>query len=68
MANPLFNQLNPNQGQPQQNTFSDFINFVNTFRGDPKAVTDQLIQSGRMSQDQFDSLYKAASNILGRSQ
>lgn len=69
MANPLFNQF----GQPQQapimpNMFNieQFKQFASTFNGDPRQAVQNLIQSGKMSQDQFNQYAQIANQLLGR--
>ena len=68
MANPLFNQF----GQPQQapvmpnNFFEQLKQFASTFNGDPKQTVQSLIQSGKMSQDQFNQYAQIANQLLGR--
>ena len=53
MANPLFVQFGR-----QQNPFSALINevesFKNTFSGSPKEEVQRLLNSGQMSQEQFN--------------
>lgn len=61
MSNPLFQALGgnmPNMGG-RNNPFrmvQDFINFANGFKGDPKAEVQNLLNSGRMSQEQYNQL------------
>ena len=38
-----------------------FMHFANNFRGDPKQKVQELLNSGRMSQDQYNAL-----QIMGR--
>ena len=39
---------------------SQFNNFKNNFKGDPKAEVEKLIASGRITQSQLDQLQAAA--------
>lgn len=70
MANPFYD---PNYSQyqqmPQQNNgpFGNFQNlmnqfqqFRNSFRGDPKAQVQELLRSGKMTQQQFNQLSQLA--------
>lgn len=63
MANPLFNALN---GVNQANTMQQqFDQFKRTVSGDPKAMVEQLVQSGQMSQEQFQQLSAMANGLRG---
>jgi hypothetical protein len=63
MGNPLFNQFGK-----QNNNMSDFINqimdFKKSFTGNPKQEVEKLLQSGQMSQQQFNQLSQIANQIL----
>lgn len=66
MANPLFNLLGGNM--PMGNTpfgnmqqmIMQFQQFKNSFNGDPKQAVMQMVNSGRISQDQLNQLQQAA--------
>lgn len=66
MGNPLFNLLgggNPFQGTPFGNALNlvqQFQQFRNSFRGDPRQQVQNLLNSGQMSQDQFNQLQQMA--------
>lgn len=64
MPNNLYNQLNNNQ-LPNfgnfQNIINEFNKFKNSFQGDPQQVVQQLLQSGKMSQAQYNQLSQMAS-------
>jgi len=64
MANQLFNVLG---GQNQINPMTNLVNQLNQFRqsfsGDPKAQVQQLLNSGRMSQSQYNQLSQMATQI-----
>ncbi len=67
MGNPFFNLGNRNQNyQPNspmgnmQNMFSQFQQFRNNFRGDPRQQVQYLLNSGKMSQEQFNYLSQLA--------
>lgn len=80
MGNPLFSRFNQNGGNfiPQNNgnpmnnmmgLMQKFNQFKNNFQGDPRAQVQQLLNSGQMSQEQFNNLSQMASqfqNMLGR--
>lgn len=69
MGNPLFNLLgggNPFQGTPFGNALNlvqQFQQFRNSFRGDPRQQVQNLLNSGQMSQDQFNQLQSMASQF-----
>ena len=46
-----------------QNVLSQFYQFRNTFSGDPKQQVQQLLNSGRVSQDQYNQAVQMA-NML----
>lgn len=64
MANQLFNVLG---GQQQMNPMTNLVNQLNQFRqsfsGDPKQQVQQLLNSGRMSQNQYNQLSQMATQI-----
>ena len=80
MPNPLFSKFNhSNSGfipggnnQPMGNMMNflrQFQQFRNNFQGDPKAQVQQLLDSGKMSQEQFNQLSNMASqfqNMIGK--
>ena len=67
MANPLFNLLN-NSAQIPVNTpmgnamtmLKQFQQFKNSFQGDPKTEVIKLLNSGQMSQAQFNQYQQMA--------
>lgn len=69
MANPLLNGTNPqNGGNPMGNMFnmiSNFQKFKQNFIGDPKQQVQELLNSGRMTQEQFDYLQNMAKSLSG---
>jgi hypothetical protein len=64
MSNPLFNQFGNNQQNPIQNIMSEIENFKKMFNGDPKKEVEKLMQTGQMSQQQFNQLSQMANQIL----
>lgn len=65
MANPLFQQLN--NGMNGNNPFAmiqKFNEFRQNFTGDPKQMVQQLLQSGRMSQQDFNRLQQMAQEFI----
>lgn len=74
MANSIYNQLNNNNnngnffGFQNPNTLiSQFNNFKNNLRGNPQQIVQQLLQTGQMSQSEYNTLRQMAAqfqNIL----
>ena len=65
--NPLFNALGGGQipgpmGQ-FQNMIQQFRQFQQSFKGDPKAEVEKLVQSGKISQQQLNQLQHVASQF-----
>ena len=64
MSNPLFNILgNAMQNSPvgnAMNMMQQFNQFRQQFRGDPRQQVQELLNSGRMTQDQYAQLHEAA--------
>lgn len=71
MANPLFAAMNgQTAGAPGGMTdmISRFNQFRQAFSGDPRQAVQQLLNSGRMTQAQYNQLARQATelrNILG---
>lgn len=71
MQNPLYNQYGPTQGQNNQfadpgNMVQKFEQFKRAFSGNPEAMVQQLMQSGRMNQaqfEQFKQIYQSYRNM-----
>lgn len=62
--NPLFNALGGGQmpgpmGQ-FQNMIQQFRQFQQSFKGDPRAEVEKLVQSGKISQQQLNQLQQMA--------
>lgn len=64
MSSQLFNMLG---GQQQMNPMTNLVNQLNQFRqsfsGDPRQQVQQLLNSGRMSQSQYNQLSQMATQI-----
>ena len=65
MANPFFDKFS--NRQPQQGPFGNvsnllqnFQNFKAQFQGNPQEQVQQLLNSGRMTQEQFNQLSNMA--------
>lgn len=70
--NPLFNLLGGNSAPPlpgafgnMQNLLNQFNQFKSNFQGNPEQQVRSLLNSGRMSQAQFNQLQKMARQMQG---
>lgn len=59
MANSLYNSLNPLGGMMKQ-----LQEFQQNFKGNPRSEVENLLKSGRMSQQEFNNLSMQAQQIL----
>ena len=66
MANPLFKALGG--GVPMSNNFLNMMNqfnqFKKNFQGNPKQKVQELLNSGQMSQNQYNQLQAMAKNFM----
>ena len=61
--NSLFNEFQPNRMNRMSNFLNQFNQFRSTFNGNPEQQVKQLINSGRMSQQQFNQLAQTANQL-----
>lgn len=66
MASPLFNAFgNVNNPFANMNNFiNQFNQFRQTFSGDPQQQVQQMLNSGRITQEQFNQVANMANNIM----
>ena len=67
--NALFNLLNSGQSalpQGTQNLLSAFQQFRNNFRGDPRQQIQQMLNSGKISQTQYNNAVRMANELYGK--
>ena len=64
MANPLFNQFGWQQVNPMQQLVEDARKLKQTMQN-PRAEVERLLQSGQMSQSQFNQFSQIAQQIVG---
>ena len=62
MNNPLFNMIG-NQGNPMALLMQRFQQFQRSFQGDPQQQVQQLLNSGRVSQDQYNRAVQMAQQL-----
>ena len=65
MANPLFQALGGNQNATNP-IVQQMIGFKNQFQGDPQQKVQELLNSGKMTQEQCNSLMQQAQTILSQ--
>ena len=68
MTNPLFNMLGGNSQNISpfgniQNLIGQLNQFRNGLQGDPRQQVQELLNSGRMSQSQYNQLSQMATQI-----
>ena len=64
MSNPIFNMM-----QPQNNIMQRFQQFAQMFRGDPRQQIQQMLNSGKISQGQYNQAVQMAQQfqrVMGR--
>ena len=64
MANKLFDALNTKQANPMQQLISDARKLKQTMQN-PRAEVERLLQTGAMSQQQFNQFSQIAQQIVG---
>lgn len=60
MSNPIFDQMQTNPMQPILNRLNQF---KKTLTGDPRQQVQQLLNSGRVSQQQYNQAVQMANQI-----
>lgn len=60
--NPLFQMLG------QNNLMGRFRQFQQSFRGNPREQVEQMLRSGRVTQEQYNAAVQQAQNLLGKNQ
>ena len=64
MANPLFDAIGNKSSGRMNGMLSAFQQFKQTFSGDPEQQVQALLNSGRMSQEQYNQLAQMASGLM----
>ena len=65
MSNPLFSALGGQQTNPMSQLVADAKRLQQTMTGNPKQMVEELVKSGRMSQDQFNQYAQIANQVIG---
>ena len=60
MSNPLYQQMGNAMPQGIGNMLQRFQQFRQSFQGDPRQQIQQLLNSGRVSQDQYNRAVQMA--------
>ena len=63
MANPLFNAMG-NQSNPMADLIRQARDFKKQFNGSPRQEVERLLQTGRMSQKQFNQFSQIAQQVI----
>lgn len=69
MPNPLFQQLGGMPQNPMTQMLSEFQKFKQSFKGDPQQEVQKLLNSGKMTQQQYNQLQQMAmqmSQMMGK--
>ena len=61
--NPLYEQFNRPNGQ-MNDMLSRFQQFKRSFNGDPQQIVQQMLNSGRITQDQFNRAAQMANQWM----
>lgn len=69
MANSLYNEYaNNGQSVPGDGGFADFVNqwqqFRTQYQGDPRQQIQQMLQSGRLTQEQLNRAQQLAQQFI----
>lgn len=60
MANPLFNMFGNSQFGNVAGLIQQFKQFKQQFQGDPRAQVQQMLNSGQITQDQYNKAVQMA--------
>lgn len=66
MANPLYQQFGRPAADPFAQLASQVREIQRTFQGDPRQTVQQLLNSGQMTQQQFNALSQQANAIMAQ--
>lgn len=60
--NPLYQQMQP---QPNNDLRKQFQQFMRQFQGDPQQVLQQVMNSGKFNQSQYNRAFQLAQQFKG---
>lgn len=61
--NPLFQMMKTNTNPNNNNFLSRFQQFRQNFTGDPRQQVEQMLQSGKVSQEQYNRAVQMANQL-----
>jgi hypothetical protein len=59
----IYNDFKPNQTNQMSNFISQFNQFRSAFTGNPEQRVKQLLQTGQMTQEQFNQFAETANQL-----
>ena len=59
----IYNDFKPNQTNQMSNFISQFNQFRSAFTGNPEQKVKQLLQTGQMTQEQFNQFAETANQL-----
>lgn len=59
----IYNDFKPNQTNNMSNFISQFNQFKSAFTGNPEQRVKQLLQTGQMTQEQFNQFAETANQL-----
>lgn len=62
MSNPLYQMMNVNN-QGNLSLIQRFMQFRNSFNGNPQQMVQQLLNSGKVSQEQYNQAVQMANQL-----
>ena len=65
MANPLYNQFGNSSNNPMAQFMRDFKQLQQTVRN-PQQEVERLLQTGQMTQQQFNQFSQMANQLMGK--
>lgn len=65
MSNPLFSALGGQQMNPMEQIVAEAKRLQQTMTGNPKQMVEELVKSGKMSQQDFNNYAQIANQIIG---
>ena len=63
MPNPFYDRFNCGNGSGQMSIIRRFKQFKENFQGDPQQQVQNLLNSGQMTQEQFNNLSNMAAQF-----
>lgn len=64
MSNPLFQQYGNQLPSNYQNMMQKFKQFQQAFHGNPQQMVQQMLNSGRITQEQFNNAAQIANQMM----